>query len=263
MEHTSSSLRCRYYRWWYACVSLLVLHAPYALGQMVLLPDDRVIVGTVTDIRSDEVQVRMDADDVEPRYLSAKEAQEKGVWPLKKGDRLHIVVNEQNVAIGYHRVGDSGFHQIIRGRLAQPLVVDPEWAVVQRDGGGEQASYRVRPLIRSKMAGVPVRQPAVFLIDETNQIMDVMVGGEETLRAAIKGWHGSPAKNVDRQLRGTIVKPVAGNHVMIRTEDGRERVIEVRSFVQDKLKKLPAGESVILLLDDENKVTDLAVPPVP
>lgn len=262
MEHTSSSLRCRYYRWWGACAGVLVLYAPCALGQMVLLPNDRVIVGTVTDIRSDQVQVRMDTDDVEPRYLSAKEAQEKGVWPLKKGDRLHIVVNEQDVALGYHRLGDPGFHQIIRGRLAQPLVVDQEWAVVQRDGGGEQ-TYRVRPLIRSKVAAVPIRQPAVFLIDETNHIMDVVFGGEETLRAAIKGWHGSPPKSVDRQVRGTIVKPVADNHVMIRTEDGRERLIEVRSFVQDKLEKLPAGKSVVLLLDGENKVADLAVPPVP
>lgn len=50
---------------------------------------------------------------------------------------------------------------------------------------------------------------------------------------------------------------------MIRTEDGAERVIEVRAFVQNKLKKLPAGKSVILLLDGENKVTDLAVSPLP
>lgn len=262
MEHTSSPLRCWYYRWGCACASVLLLYVPCALSQMVLLPDDRVIVGTVTDIRSDQVQVKMDADDVEPRYLSAKEAQEKGVWPLKKGDRLHIVVNEQNAVLGYHRVGDPGFHQIMRGRLAQPLVVDQEWAVVQRDGGGEHA-YRVRPLIRSKMADVPIRQPVVFLIDETNEIMDVVFGGEETLRAAIEGWHGSPPQSVDRRLRGTIVKPVADNHVMIRTEDGRDRVIEVRTFVQDKLEKLPAGESVILLLDGENKVTDLAIPPVP
>lgn len=93
--------------------------------------------------------------------------------------------------------------------------------------------------------------------------MDVVCGGEETLRAATKGWYGSPPKSVDRQLQGTIVRPAVDNQVMIRMEDGRERVVEVRAFVQDKLKKLPAGESVILLLDGENKVTDLAVPPAP
>ncbi len=262
MKYTSSPLRYWYFRWWGVCAGVLVLSVPCAMSQMVLLPDDRVILGTVTAIRSDQVQVRMDADDVEPRYLSAKDAQEKGIWPLKKGDRLHIVVNEQDVVLGYHRVGDPGFHQILRGRLAQPLSVGQEWAVVQREGGGEHA-YRVRPLIRSKVAGVPIRQPAIFLIDETNQIMDVMFGGEETLQAAIKGWHGSPAKNVDRQLRGTIVKPVTDNHVMIRTEDGQEHALEVRTFVQDKLARLLAGESVTLLLDGENKVTDLAVSPVP
>jgi hypothetical protein len=262
MEQAPSSLRYRAHRCWGLCAVVLAFHLPDVWAQMVLLPDDRVIVGTVTDIRSDQVQVRTDADDVEPRYLSAKEAQEKGVWPLKKGDRLHIVVNEQNTALGYHRVGDPGFHQIVRGRLAQPLIVDQEWAVVQRDGGGERA-YHVRPLVRSKVAAVPIRQPAVFLIDETNQLMDVVFGSEETLQAAIKGWHGSPPKGVDRQVRGTIVKPVAASHVTIRTEDGRERIIEVRTFVQDKLAKLPAGESVTLLLDGENKVTDLAGPSVP
>ena len=176
--------------WLGVCGSLLVMQVPAALSQMVLLPDDRVIVGTITDIRSDQVQVRMDADDVEPRYLSVKEAKEKGLWPLKPGDRVHIVVNDQNMAIGYHRVGDPGFHQILRGRLAQSLVDAQEWAVVQREGGGEQV-FRVRPLIRSKVAAVPIQQPAVFLIDETNQIMDVMFGSAETLRTAIQGWHGS------------------------------------------------------------------------
>ncbi|MCI1280343.1 MAG: hypothetical protein LKG23_15315 [Nitrospira sp.] len=190
MKYASLSVWCRSCCWLGACASLLVVQVPSALSQMVLLPDDRVIVGTVTDIRSDQVQVRMDADDVEPRYLSAKEAKEKGLWPLKPGDRLHIVVNEQNVAIGYHRVGDPGFHHILRGRLAQSLVDAQEWAVVQREGGGEQV-FRVRPLIRSKVAAVPIQQPAVFLIDETNQIMDVMFGSAETLRTAIEGWHGA------------------------------------------------------------------------
>ena len=259
MEHTSSPLRCRYYRWWYACAGLLVLHAPYALGQMVLLPDDRVIVGTVTDIRSDQVQVKTDEDDVEPRYLSAKQAQEKGVWPLKKGDRLQIVVNEQNMVLGYHPVGEMGWHQIIRGQLAQPLMVGQERAVIKTEAQRERA-YRVGPLVRSKLAAVPIGLPAVFLIDETGQVVDAVFGAEETLQAAMQGWRGSPPTGVDRQLRGTMVKLLGQHNVVIRTEDGRERTFESREFLRDRLDKLRSGELVILLLDQENKVADLAVP---
>jgi len=235
----------------------LLVGESWAAEEMVLLPDDRILVGTIQEIRGDEIKIN--TGEVQSRYLSTKQAQEKGIWPLKKGDQLHIVVNEQNAVLGYHRVGDPGLHQIIRGRLAQPLMVGQEWAVIQPDGKIEQ-THRVRPLIRSKMAAVPIQHPAVFLVDETNQIMDVVFGNEETLRAATGSWHGSPPKGVDRQIRGTIVKPMADHHVTIRTEDGQERAVEVRSFLHDKFQKLPVDKSVILLLDSENKVTDLAIP---
>jgi hypothetical protein len=236
---------------------VLFFDVSFAVDQMVLLPDDRIIIGIVEEISADEV--RVNTGDVMPRYLSVKQAHEKGIWPLQKGQRLQIVVNEQNMVLGYHRVGEMGRHQIIRGRLAQPLMVGQEWAVIQFDGNKEQ-EYRVQPLVRSKMAGVPIGLPAVFLIDETNQIMDAVFGDAETLQAAAQGWHASPPKGVYRQIKGTIAMPMAEHNVTIRTEDGRERAAEVRAFLQDKLEKLPVGQSVILLLDSENKVADLAVP---
>ncbi|MDF0674948.1 MAG: hypothetical protein P0120_11530 [Nitrospira sp.] len=49
----------------------------------------------------------------------------------------------------------------------------------------------------------------------------------------------------------------------VRTNDGKEHYVEVRPFVEEKLSNLPKGKSVILLLDDENKVTDVAIPPEP
>ncbi len=71
------------------------------------------------------------------------------------------------------------------------------------------------------------------------------------------------AENLDRKYRGNIGGEGAESQVRIRTEDGRERGLDVGTFIQDKLEKLPAGKSVILLLDGEDKVTDLAIPPVP
>ena len=49
--------------------------------------------------------------------------------------------------------------------------------------------------------------------------------------------------------------------VTIRGKDGKEQQYEVRLFVEERLAQVPQGGDVILLLDGENKVTDVAVPP--
>ena len=43
--------------------------------------------------------------------------------------------------------------------------------------------------------------------------------------------------------------------------EGSERPFEVRGVIHDKLSNLRKGESVILLVDKEDKVIDVAVPP--
>jgi hypothetical protein len=228
---------------------------PRANGEMILLPTDRIIIATVAEVVGDQVKVY--TAEVMPRYLSVKQAQEKGFWPLHKGDRLQIVVNDQNMVLGYHQVGDMGTHQIIHGRLSQPLMVGQEWAAIQPEGKDEQM-YRVRALVRSKLAGIPIGLPAVFLIDETNQIMDTAFGSEETLRVASNGWQGSSPKGVNRQLAGTIVKALGSGEVTIRTEHGVDFTVEVRSFLHNKVEHLPIGEPIILLFDDEDKIADIA-----
>jgi hypothetical protein len=263
MNTPESKLRFWHYRWLLSLVSVLLFlsvllfQGPVAADEAVLLPADRVIVGTVEDVRAD--QIKVDTGDGTPRYLSSKQAREKGIRPLEKGDRVLIVLNEQNAVLGYHRVGEMGLHEIIRGRLTQPLMVGQEWATIQPEGKAEQ-TYRVRPLVRSKMAAVPIGLPAVFLIDETSQIMDVVFSSEETLRAGAQGGSASPPKGINRQLTGTLVKPLVNNQVVIRTDDGVEQAIEAREFLHGKLEKLSVGETIILLLDNENKVADLAVP---
>jgi hypothetical protein len=222
---------------------------------MVLLPSDRVIVGTVAEIAGD--QLKVSTAEVMPRYLSVRQAHEKGIWPLHKGDHLHIVVNEQNMVLGYHVVGDMGSHQIIHGRLTQPLIVGQQWAIVKEDGKAEQ-TYRVRALVRSKLAAMPIGSPAVFLIDETNQIMDTAFGSDEAVRRATQGWQGSPPKGVNRQLTGTIVSATANGQVTIRTQNGLEQTVLARSFLQDKIDRLGAGDLVILLVDDGDRVSDIA-----
>ncbi|MBU6431981.1 MAG: hypothetical protein KGS09_15295 [Nitrospirae bacterium] len=57
-----------------------------------------------------------------------------------------------------------------------------------------------------------------------------------------------------------MVKPPA-LVVTIRGKDGKEKQYEVRPLVEERLAKVPENGDVILLLDGENKVTDVAVPP--
>ena len=70
----------------------------------------------------------------------------------------------------------------------------------------------------------------------------------------------SPIKGANRQVNGTVVEPLRADKITIKTGDG-ERPFEVREVMQDRISKLQKGESVILLVDNENKVVDIAVPP--
>ena len=66
---------------------------------------------------------------------------------------------------------------------------------------------------------------------------------------------------VDREIRGTFVESSPSNQVTILTSEGAQQTLEARPFLQKKLKDLARGARVILLIDGENKVTDLAIPP--
>jgi hypothetical protein len=70
----------------------------------------------------------------------------------------------------------------------------------------------------------------------------------------------SSIKHANRQVDGTVVEPLSGDRITIKTGDG-ERPFEVREIMQERLSSLRKGESVILLVDNENKVVDIAVPP--
>ena len=66
---------------------------------------------------------------------------------------------------------------------------------------------------------------------------------------------------VDREIRGTFVKSGPLNQVTILTSEGAQQTFEARPFLQKKLNDLARGARVILLIDGENKVTDIAIPP--
>jgi hypothetical protein len=226
-------------------------------GHLVLLPGERLVLGTVEEIVGG--MIRVNIGELEPRFLSIKRAVEQGEWPIKKGDRVEIAVSAENLVVDYHPVNAPGWHRMIKGRLAQPLIVGYGWAVIRMEGGKEEA-YAVRPLARLKMAAMPIDVPALFLIEETNQILDATFGNEQDLQDRAQEWKRAVPTAPDRQLEGTMVKPPT-IVVTIRGKDGKEQQYEVRPFVEERLANVPQNGDVILLLDGENKVTDIAVPP--
>ena len=232
--------------------------AQAAKGNEIVLPDDRLVVGMVEEVGDHEVKVN--TGELMPRFLPLKEGRQNQGRPLIKGDLLEIWINNQDLVVGYHPLDTLGWHRIIRGTLVQPLAVDQEWAVIKPAKGKEEA-FAIRPLAKSKVAALPVGAPALFLIDKAKKIVDVTFGNEQALQQAIQGWRGSPPMGVDREIRGTFVKSGLSNQVTILTSEGAQQTFEARPFLQKKLNDLAKGTRVILLIDGENKVTDIAIPP--
>ena len=120
----------------------------------------------------------------------------------------------------------------------------------------------IRSQARSKMASIPVGTDAIFLVDETNKIVDVNFSNKEAVsRAGETPEKKSPLKGAQRRVLGTIAEPLADNQITIRTHDGKEQPYQVRPLMRDKMGHLSKGEAVVLLIDDEDKVVDMAIPP--
>lgn len=226
-------------------------------GHLVLLPGERIVLGTVEAIEGG--MVRINVGELEPRFIPTKGVREKGDWSLQKGDRVELAVSTENIVVDYHPVNRPGWHRIIRGRLAQPLVVGYEWAVIKTDQGKEEA-FAVRPLARLKLAAIPIGVPALFLVGEADKILDAEIGEDQVLTHRIQEWKRSVPKAADRRLETTLVTPPA-LMIGVRDKEGKEQHLEIRPFVEERLAKVAQGKPVILLLDDENKVTDVAIPP--
>ncbi len=104
--------------------------------------------------------------------------------------------------------------------------------------------------------------PAVFLIDETNQIADASFTSAQSVKEAHQQpVPKPPIKGAHKQVSGTIATVFDGSQIALRPPSGPESKYEVRGTVQEKISKLQKGDSVILLVDTENKVIDIAVPP--
>ena len=223
-----------------------------------LLRGDRVLIGTVEDIRSDQAQV--DTGELQPRFVPTGVRKAKGLPDLKQGDRLEITVNDQNLLVDVHVTGESSHHLVLHGRLAQPLVTGHNKAVIRTADGAEESHF-VRPVARSKAASIPVGVDAVFLIDELNRIADVTFDSKEAVHHAAELWQKkTPLKGNFSRINVVILKPLEHGTIAVQTEEGNERRYDVRPLVRQRMEQLSTGDEAVLLMDDENNVTDVAIP---
>ena len=227
-----------------------------AVADAQLLSGNRVLFGTVEEVRSD--QARINTGEGQPRFVPMNVRKDKGLLDLKKGDQVEITVNDQNLLVDVHKAGESSHHRVIQGQLAEPLDTGHDKAVIRTKEGKEE-SHLVRPVARSKVASIPVGADVTFLIDELDKIVDVTMGTTESVhRSAELGQQKSPLKGNMSQIAGVIVKPLQNNTIVIRTEDGKNHAYEARPLIQERLARLSRGESATLLLDAEQHVADVS-----
>jgi hypothetical protein len=74
--------------WWLSAASIAGAASEMEQTHPQLLSWDRVLLGTVEDVRSD--QARINIGEVEPRYLPMSVRKAKGLEDLKKGDLVEI-----------------------------------------------------------------------------------------------------------------------------------------------------------------------------
>lgn len=245
--------------WWLSAVSIASAGSEAEQTPPQLLSGDRVLLGIVEEVRSDQARIKI--GETETRYLPMNVRKAKGLEDLKKGDLVEITVNDQNLLVDVHKAGEASHHRVVRGQLAEPVDTGHDKAVIRTPDGKEE-SHLVRPVARSKVASMPVGADVIFLIDELDKIVDVTMGTAESVqRAAELKQQKSPLKGNLNQVTGNVLKPLMDNTIVIRTKDGKEHSYQVRPLVQQRLGTLSKGDAVVLLVDDENKVTDVAFVP--
>ena len=150
--------------------------------------------------------IRVNVGELQPRFIPTKGAMEKEDWTLKKGDRIELAVSAENLVVDYHPVNAPGWHRIIKGQLAQPLIVGYEWAVIRTDNGKEEA-FPVRPLARLKVAALPIGIPALFLVGEAGKILDATFVNEELAHRQVQEWKRSVPESCRSTTRGDAGHP--------------------------------------------------------
>ncbi|HKN86462.1 MAG TPA: hypothetical protein VJV04_06365 [Nitrospiraceae bacterium] len=221
------------------------------------IPGERLVDGRITAIRADQIQVNI--GNPEPLYLPLKPAVDKGL-EFHVGDPIVVAMNDHNAVVDYHHGKGQSKHRVIKGQLIEPLTVGSDKAVV-RSGDREQ-SYRIASRARGKLGAMPIGADAIFLADETGQLVDAQLGSEEAVHQSAINNKAARVKGAHEQVRAVYLGTASENGIKVTLPpDKEERILPIRPPLQ-KLDRLKDNEAVVLLMDDEGYVVEIATPDV-
>lgn len=218
------------------------------------LAGNRLVTGRVKEIRGNQLEV--DIGNPKSLYIPLKPAADKGET-FKPGDLIIITLNDHNALVDYHHPGETSHHRVIEGKLATPLTVGLDKAVIVTSEGTK--SFMVAERAKSKLGTIPIGVPAVFLVDETGQLVDAQPGGLSAAAEATK-TQKSPIKGAHEQVRAVFQGTGAEGRLKI-SEGGRDREVQFRPPLE-KLDRIKPGQDVVLLMDEHGYVLEIATPDV-
>ncbi len=227
------------------------------------LPGNRMVIGRIKNIRSEEMEI--DIGNVQPLYVPLKSAEMKGET-FKSGDPIVVTLNDHNAIVDYHHPNEASHHQVLRGRLKTPLTVGLDKAVIETDHGVK--TFMVIERAKGKLAAMPVGVDLLFLTDETGQLVDAQLASKQAVhesgennKARIKGAHQQVRAVFKGDEHPSRSGPNGGEGRLKIFEQGRERVVPFRPPLK-KLERLHPGQDVVLLMDDQGYVLEIATPDV-
>ncbi|MBD0315227.1 MAG: hypothetical protein ICV75_00910 [Nitrospiraceae bacterium] len=217
-----------------------------------LLPGNRLVLGRVKEIRSEQIEI--DIGNPQPLHVPLKSAQQKG-QTFKAGDPIVVTLNDHNAIVDYHAPDEASHHQVLRGKLSTPLTVGLDKAVVETDQG--KKTFTVADRAKAKLEAIPVGVEALFMADETGELVDAQLASREAVKASGQNSKAK-LKGAHAQVRAIFHGTSEGNKIKI-SEEGRERHVPTRPPLP-KLKDLKEGQEIVLLMDEDGYVMEIATP---
>jgi hypothetical protein len=228
-----------------------------------LLPGNRLVLGRINEMRGNQMEI--DIGNPQPLFVPLRPAQLKG-QTFKPGDTIIVTLNDHNAVVDYHHPNEESHHQVLRGRLSTPLTVGLDKAVVETEQGTK--TFIVADRAKSKLSAMPVGVELLFMADETGHLVDAQLASKQAVqqsaennKARIKGAHQQVRAVFQGAQQPSTGGPEGGEGRLKIIQQGQEKELPYRPPLS-KLDRLQKGQDVVLLMDDEGYVLEIATPEV-